>query len=221
MTMRVPIFPEDLNGGSGFARLAKCLKRDWPGTEPLRLSEAQNLLARCLGYSDYYHLRSSAAEKDVVYPPLMVVTSQCLATLSGELIGGGRGRIFNLGELQSQIFDWPFLQLSVYRNHYGHSDNRLVSAEVRVEVVEAFLSTQNTRPEFRPHEIRGIINGFSTKNLQAMVRHYTKTSSSEHVSTPIDPCEHLCPHDTIGPLARPNVPCPMCESYVLQGKIEL
>ena len=131
MTMRVPIHPQDLNSGSGFARLAKCLKRDWPGTEPLRLSEAQNLLARCFGYSDYHELRSSAIEEDIDYPPLMVVTSQCLATLSGELITGGRSKIFNLGEFQSQIFDWPFLQLRVYRTHYGHSDNRLVAAEVR------------------------------------------------------------------------------------------
>ena len=101
--MRVPIHPQDLHGGSGFARLAKCLKRDWPGTEPIRLSEAQNLLARCFGYSDYHELRSSAQEEDVDYPPLMDVTSRCLATLWGELVTGGRSKFFNLGEFQSQI----------------------------------------------------------------------------------------------------------------------
>lgn len=210
MTMRVPIHPQDLNGGSGFSRLAKCLKRDWPGTDPLRLSEAQNLLARCFGYTDYHDLRSSALEEDIDYPPLMVVTSQCLATLSGELITGGRSNFFNLGEFQSQIFDWPFLQLQVYRNHYGHSDNRLVAAEVRAEVIEAFLSTQKTRPVLQPYEHRPLAHELSTHNLRAMVRHYSIASNPTKVTTLAGTCPNHSPHDA-NQFSIPKVmPCMTC-----------
>ena len=208
--MRVPIHPQDLNRGSGFARLAKCLKRDWPGTEPLRLSEAQNLLARCFGHSDYHELRSSAIEEDIDYPPLMIVASQCLATLSGELITGGRSKVFNLGEFQSQIFDWPFLQLRVYRNHYGHSDDRLVAAEIRAEVIEAFLSTQKTRPKPLPYKPLELADQFSTKDLQAMRGHYSIVSGGERMTTVIGTCSNHSSHDTNRFSNQRLMPCPTC-----------
>lgn len=180
--MRVPIYPQDLNGGSGFARLAKCLKRDWPGDEAIRLSEAQDLLARCFGYSDHHQIRSSASSTSsgrVAYPPLASVVAQCMQTLSSELIGGGRAKFFDLTKLQAQVIDWPFLQLSAYREHYGHSDNRVVSQAVTAELIEAFLSTQkalSVQPDDPTHERR-------LKKLDAALGHHPVASSMEYISS--------------------------------------
>lgn len=178
--MRVPIYPQDLNSGSGFARLAKCLKRDWPGTEPIRLSEAQNLLARCFGYSDYHRIISSNSPETVAYPSLAYLVPQCMEMLCGELIGGGRAKFFDLTKLQAQVIDWPFLQLSVYRKHYGHSDNRVVSQAVTAELIEAFLSTQKALSDVQPdeptHERR-------LKKLDAALGHHSVASSMEYISS--------------------------------------
>ncbi|TWC11827.1 hypothetical protein FBY05_1358 [Pseudomonas sp. SJZ083] len=88
--MRVPIFPQDLTAG-GFTRLAKRLKRDWPGPHPLRLSEAQELLARCLGYASYHELYQSAGvhPENVDFPPLGVLMVECLHTIWSEVFNGG------------------------------------------------------------------------------------------------------------------------------------
>lgn len=214
--MRVPIYPQDLNSGSGFARLAKCLKRDWPGTEPIRLSEAQNLLARCFGYSDYHQIISSNSPKIVVYPSLADVVAQCMETLCGELLGGGRAKFFDLGKLQTQVIDWPFLQLSVYRKHYGHSDNRVVAKTVTAELIEAFLSTQISQPEVqsdgRPHELR-------SKKLDAMLGHHPVESCIEYLDSSIGYCNLQSSYDAYQPSSA-GMPCLSCGHAIFKGEPE-
>ncbi|WP_146118122.1 hypothetical protein [Pseudomonas poae] len=182
--MRVPIYPQDLNSGSGFARIAKCLKRDWPGTEPIRLSEAQNLLAKSFGYSDYHQLRSSSPE-GVPCPSVATVVAHCMMTLSSELIGDGRALFFDLGELHMQVINWPYLQLSVYRERYGHSDNRIVGQAANAELIDAFLATQKTRPELQSS---GLTDKLSRRKLAAMVGHHPEMSTEAYMSTPMGVC---------------------------------
>jgi hypothetical protein len=64
--MRVPIFPADLLPKQSFSRLAKELKRNWPGDTPLPLSSAQETLSRGLGYRDFHDLQQSAKNTDPI-----------------------------------------------------------------------------------------------------------------------------------------------------------
>lgn len=179
--MRVPIYPVDLNPGSGFTRIAESLKRDWPGEEAIEISEAQNLLAKCLGYSDYNQVRSTTPAEDVSYPSPATVVAHCMKTLSSELIGGGRAKFFDLGRLQAQVTDWPFLQLSVYREHHGHCDNRIVSQAINAELIEAFLPTQKAMPTQGTSE-------FSIEKLQSMTGHKPANSTLMYAKTSMGAC---------------------------------
>lgn len=179
--MRVPIYPVDLNPGSGFTRIAESLKRDWPGEKAIEISEAQNLLAKCLGYSDYRQVRSTTPAEGAAYPSLATVVAHCMKPLSSELIGGGRAKFFDLGRLQAQVTDWPFLQLSVYRDHYGHSDNHVVSQAVNAELIEAFLSAQKTKPTQGTTEL-------SIEKLQSMTGHKPANSTLVYAETSMGAC---------------------------------
>ena len=189
--MRVPICQQDLIAGSGFKRLAKRLKRDWPGTEPLRLSEAQEILARCLGYGSYHEVAQSAdmPQDNVDFPPLQTLMADVLFTLWEELFKDGRCGTFNLGELQANIYNWPFLLLTVYRKHYGHSDNHIVGRAVRVAHIEAFLLTQVPSENLPPL----LKTGLSSTQPQAMMGHQNHASTEAYVSNllPIG----VCPYD--------------------------
>lgn len=214
--MRVPICQQDLIAGSGFKRLAKRLKRDWPGTEPLRLSEAQEILARCLGYGSYHEVDQSAKtpQENVVFPPLQTLMADCLFTLWEELFKNGRCGTFNLGELQANIYSWPFLLLTVYRKHYGYSDNLIVGPEVRFAHMEAFLLTQ------MPSENLPILSktGLPGTQLEAMVGHQSRSSTEAHVSNvlPIG----VCPHDESSEKIQEQMgpPNTRCIDNVFAGK---
>lgn len=202
--MRVPISLNDLNTGSGFSRLAKNLKRDWLGINPIALSEAQNLLARCLGYEDYHAVRATAAGSDSnpdaqECPPLVDVMTQCLATMTAELANVDRCKAFNLEELQAEIFSWPFLQLSVYRQQYGHSDNRIVEQAIKAEAIKSALLTALTmKSSDSSYDI--LLN----HDLPAMRQHYRKTPLG------------ICPNASTPPptFADANFECLKCPPFL-------
>ncbi|SEJ94503.1 hypothetical protein [Pseudomonas sp. NFR16] len=58
--MRVPICISDLQEGQGFTRLTEALQREWPGADPLSLTDARHALSRGLGYRDFNDLQQSA-----------------------------------------------------------------------------------------------------------------------------------------------------------------
>jgi len=68
---RLPLSNVDFIGG-GFTSLAKCLRRHWPGsqeTAPASLSQAQQTLARTLGYADLHDAQQSAGKAVITdYP---------------------------------------------------------------------------------------------------------------------------------------------------------
>ena len=193
--MRVPIFPEDLIAGSGFTRIAKRLKRDWPGAKPIRLSEAQEILAHCLGYSNYHDVTQSAElhRADVDFPPLQTLIIDCLHTILAALNDNGHCNIFTLGDLQESIYNWPFLQLSIYRKHYGHSDNHIVCQAIKANHMNAFLRTQvsDLEDQSQPFKI-----GFSRKQLQAIMGHLDHLYSEAYVPNPLP--MGLCQNDFTG-----------------------
>ncbi|MBK5374633.1 hypothetical protein JFT81_08300 [Pseudomonas sp. TH43] len=205
--MRVPIFPQDLENG-GFTRLAKRLKRDWLGTRPLRLSEAQEILSHCLGYSSYHDVAQSAEihNDDVDFPPLQSLTVEFLQTICAELYENGHCKVFDLGELQETIYNWPFLLLRVYRNHYGHSNNYIVNQSVKAANIETFLTSQTPRPEHHPKDYK---IGFSSEQLQPMTEHHDHLSSSAYI--PRHPRMGVCPNngpdETVQGLRAAQYPC--------------
>ncbi|NWB16278.1 hypothetical protein HX819_17795 [Pseudomonas sp. D6002] len=202
--MRVPISLNDLNAGSGFSRLAKNLKRDWLGINPIALSEAQNLLARCLGYENYHAVRATAAGSDSnpdahECPPLVDVMTQCVATMTAELANVDRCKAFNFEELQAEIFSWPFLQLSVYRQQYGHSDNRIVEQAIKAEAIKSALLTALTmKSSDSSYDI--LLN----HDLPAMRQHYRKTPLG------------ICPNASTPPptFADANFECLQCPPFL-------
>jgi hypothetical protein len=183
MTVRVPVYPQDLAGGSAFSRIAKNLKRDWPGAEPIGLSKAQNILARCFDYSDYHDLQSSVQPENPDLPSLALVVAQCMRTLSAELLGSGGWVMFEIGALQEKVLAWPFLQLSAYREHYGHSDNRLAGQLAKAELIETFLATQRNRPRAPLDELRALTGHLSTASTVG----YMPTSMGVCLNEP--PCD--------------------------------
>lgn len=62
--MRIPIYTADLCDKRGFKRIAKKLQRSWPSAVLLRLSSAQEILSRGLGYRDLHDLWQSSDKCD-------------------------------------------------------------------------------------------------------------------------------------------------------------
>lgn len=147
--MRVPISHQDLIAGNGFKRLARSLQRDWLGEEPIALSFAQDLLARCFGYQDYHHVGKSAGSREELQdaPPLGTVLSTTVMTIASELLSGGRCGVYNHGELMTVVYGWPFLDLSVYREQYGHADMASVSRKILAEQITNFMGSETLQPE--------------------------------------------------------------------------
>ncbi|MBK5011950.1 site-specific integrase [Pseudomonas sp. S60] len=60
--MRVPLTPADLLPQHGFKRLAKNIRRTWPSTQQITVSQSLEVLARGLGYRDYHDAYQSVDE---------------------------------------------------------------------------------------------------------------------------------------------------------------
>ncbi|WHH49680.1 hypothetical protein QFA96_16490 [Pseudomonas sp. Ap32] len=57
--MRVPLYDHDLETKGGFKRIAKKLQKSWPHSEPIKLTNAMDILSRALGYQSYFHAHRS------------------------------------------------------------------------------------------------------------------------------------------------------------------
>lgn len=204
--MRVPIHPDDLFAGTGFIRLARTLKRDWLGIEPISLSQASELMSRCLGYSNLHDLKRDAKLDSAEFVPLAAAMTQCLATMTAELMESGQCRMLNIGELQEQIFQWPFLQLSTYRNHYGHTDNRMVGQAVKTELIDAYLDTLPTRPK---QQIPSVRAPFTTRELHAIAGHVSLHETLDYLSVTSGKCHHGADGSPVL-----HVDCLICEPLI-------
>ncbi|WP_104911073.1 tyrosine-type recombinase/integrase [Pseudomonas sp. LG1D9] len=58
--MRVPVYPDDLIRNRGFKSLSKQLQKQWHGSAPISLADAQKALAQGLGYKSFYDLSETS-----------------------------------------------------------------------------------------------------------------------------------------------------------------
>lgn len=115
--MRIPIYPEDLIPQKGFKRIAKILHRDWPGPEPVNLSAAREMLARCFGYKNYHDVSRSAYEGPENVPPSEIgdLRASILITLANKLHTGSLSNSVDLEKLTAFVESLPLNVLQTYR----------------------------------------------------------------------------------------------------------
>lgn len=166
--MRVPVFPQDIVASGGFDRLAFSVQKDWLGVKPISLDFSRELLARCLGYDDFHQVTNAASSPQDFSeaPPLGDVLAHSLATISSELLSSDHCGVYNLGELLIQVYAWPFVHLSVYREQYGNSDMSSIAKNIFSEQV-ALSAGGNPKPT--KYELKLPEHSFTTKQLQGVV----------------------------------------------------
>ena len=130
--MRVPLYLQDLEPGLGFKRIAKLIKRDWPGPASLSLSDAQEVLARCLGYTDYHdvHRSARACPANASCDSLDGVWAQSMPVISDKLMRDFPSFPLNIVLLYQFVTSWPLLMLTSFRHFHGHTDHRILKATI-------------------------------------------------------------------------------------------
>lgn len=115
--MRIPIYPADLNPQKGFKQIAKKIQRNWPGSEPVNLSAAREILARCLGYKDYHDVTRSADgwSDDTTAPEIEDLRAAILVSLGKQLDAGSSSVSVNLERLTTFVERLPLTALQTYR----------------------------------------------------------------------------------------------------------
>ena len=115
--MRIPIYPADLAPQQGFKRIAKVVKRDWPGHEPISLSAAREILARCFGYNDYHDVcRSAEVCPDHAPAPAMGdLRATTLVAFANKLHSESSGERVDLEKLTAFVESLPLKFLQTYR----------------------------------------------------------------------------------------------------------
>lgn len=115
--MRIPVYSADLNPQKGFKQIAKKIQRDWPGSEPVNLSAAREILARCLGYKDYHDVTRSADgwSDDAAAPEMEDLRAAILVSLANQLHTGSSSTSVNLIKLTTFVECLPLKVLQTYR----------------------------------------------------------------------------------------------------------
>lgn len=127
--MRTPIYTADLCDKRGFKRIAKKLQRNWPSAVPLRLSSAQEILSRGLGYRDLHDLQQSSDKCDRHAP--VPTQSEARDGISTSIFVFCRSREItdidenNVAHLVTLL---PLHELSVYQN-VGQGETLTLSGE--------------------------------------------------------------------------------------------
>lgn len=180
--MRVTIFSQDLKSGKGVLRLARCLQRDWPGAKPIGLCTAQNLMSRCLGYSDYYDVRMSADDSE-----LEVATLEDLRAQSFEIIKAEAQQItatdsMALEQLRKKIARWPFHNLGIFKILFAPSGFPLSALSIHYSM-EMSMYYMTGRPE--SFDRQAIM-----EKVQASLGHFPINSSERYLPTSLGDCRN-------------------------------
>jgi len=115
--MRIPIYPADLVPHKGFKRIAKVIHRDWPGPDPVNLSAAREILARCFGYKDYHDVTKSADEwpDNAPSPEVADLRAAILVALANKLHAESFSNSVDLEKLAVFVESLPLNALQTYR----------------------------------------------------------------------------------------------------------
>ena len=201
--MRVPIFSKDLESGKGVLRLARCLQRDWPGKNQIKLSTAQNLMSRCLGYVDFHDVRVSADCADPVFPSLEDVQAQSFATIKTEIAKYYRPADISDEDIYARICKWPFIHLHAFRTLSGGSGVKLSE--------EALQLSKKTTLHYRTLVSTTALDANDFKTIFERVRsafgHNSKELTMSYIKKPIGYCRS---YDDIPATSNPLTECPNC-----------
>ncbi|CRM19659.1 tyrosine-type recombinase/integrase [Pseudomonas sp. 35 E 8] len=183
--MQVPVFPDDIKRHS-FKRLAKTFQKNWPGTQPIQLSLAQELLAKGLGYQGYHDLikQSESYPDNSAAPSKTAIQFKISEMIRAELSHGG----VPPKAISSFVSNLPLYVLSVYhtpaRSYRAHAANtttrktpilKLSSRDLKILVGHVAIQgslRENALIEFivtgaRSHEFLGL----QKKHISASSEH--------------------------------------------------
>lgn len=146
--MRVLIYKSDLLHNGAFKRTAKKIQLAWPGSGRLGLMEAQEILARGLGYRDCHDLQQS-----VMTARPSAGTGLSLPPSEPEVREGIRGFIFahskiegaSIAEVDTLLASLTLHHLQAYRNL------KLQNMSVQTHETSAPLAVESGR-QLIPHE---------------------------------------------------------------------
>jgi|LNAP01.1.fsa_nt_gb hypothetical protein len=115
--MRIPIYPADLNPQKGFKRIAKVIHRDWPGPDPVNLSAAREILARCVGYQNYHDVTRSADKwpDNAPAPEVEDLRAAILVALANKLHAESLSNSVDIEKLTAFVERLPLNVLQTYR----------------------------------------------------------------------------------------------------------
>lgn len=183
--MRVPIFPKDLESGKGVLRLARCLQRDWPSKKPIRLSAAQNLISRCLGYVDFHDVRMSPDITDPVFPSLKELHAQCFSIISDEMIKQHLPQDMSDDYMYERICKWPFNRLSVFRIFTGDSVVKLSKEALKhSKTTTLYYTNLASNPQFECTDAQTIFD-----RVQFALGHDLTKTTMAYLKSPIGLCQ--------------------------------
>ncbi|WP_443694733.1 hypothetical protein [Pseudomonas sp.] len=182
--MRVPIFSKDLESGKGVLRLARCLQRDWPSEEPIKLSAAQNLMSRCLGYVDFHDVKVSADSANSVFPSLEDVQAQSCAVIKAELAKYSQPVEISGEDLYVRISKWPFMHLHAFHMRSGEPGVKLSEeALLMSEKAALYYALSVPKLELDEIDVQAIF-----ERVRSAMGHNPKELTLSYLKTPIGQC---------------------------------
>ncbi len=207
--MRVPIFSQDILPGKGVLRLAKLLRRDWPCANPIRLCAAQNLISKCLGYTDYYDVRNSVNRADSVFPSESELIEQTLETIRSEILKVNKIQQADLDGLREKISIWPFKSLKFFQT--SSTAPSVIPTEKMghdTKLMAMYYSDPKNWPGVAEDNFTSIL-----EQVSVATGHHGIASTLKYVITPIGACINVGRRSS---LALPLPECMNCGPAILK-----
>lgn len=122
--MRIPVFAEDLVGG-GFSKIAKKLRRTWPGPGSVNLSYTQQFLSQALGYRDLHDLQRSVELDQSVMSSIewQDVSHKLTQSILAAIQDTANGLIAEYGDLSQYVSTLPIGSLKAVKGHSFAREN--------------------------------------------------------------------------------------------------
>ncbi|HGM4967398.1 MULTISPECIES: hypothetical protein [Pseudomonas] len=205
--MQISLFAADFVSGKGILRLARCLQRDWPGNKKIKLSAAQNLMSRCLGYVDLHDARKSIDKDDLQFVSLEEIKAQSLRVIDAMLNNTCPGQNIDYAALNDQIEKWPFKHLAIYKILDAPPPTEVCKKTIQSKAFELTTLYINNYDSVisRVQKALGHIPVETTNYyMKHAIGHCRNDLSPNRVEIPIETGECLtCGHSTISTPQKP------------------
>jgi hypothetical protein len=151
--MRTPIYTADLCDKRGFKCIAKKLQRHWPSAVPLRLSSAQEILSRGLGYRDLHDLQQSSEKCDRQAPvPTQPEVRDGICTSIIVFCQSSNITDIDDNKISQLVMSLPLQQLCVYKSAV-QGQTLKVTEEEPLESCEGKKEVQSPVPRRRSNDV--------------------------------------------------------------------